>query len=120
MSSNDHNAGDSSTQSTLSASEPKRKVSILTDPPGERGQDNLGYEGPKRKISQQSDHSDGAPSRRKSILHNPIKDQVAYPTPEPIQQQPTSYAQNPSIIPHLQSIYGNFNHKIIIIINLFI
>ncbi|CAO1308366.1 unnamed protein product [Diamesa serratosioi] len=105
MSANDHNAGDSSTQSTLSATEPKRKVSILTDPPGERGQDNLGYEGPKRKISQQSDHSDGAPSRRKSILHNPIKDQMAYQPPEPIQQQPTSYAQNPSIIPHLQSIY---------------
>ena len=30
----------------------KRKVSIITDPPSYAGHDNLGFEGPRRKISQ--------------------------------------------------------------------
>lgn len=45
--------GDHSNYSTVSASEPKRKVSILTDPPHNAlGYDNLGYVGSGRKISQ--------------------------------------------------------------------
>lgn len=45
--------GDHSNYSTISASEPKRKVSILTDPPQTGGgHDNLGYVGSGRKISQ--------------------------------------------------------------------
>lgn len=46
--------GDHSNYSTVSASEPKRKVSILADPPAHNagGYDNLGYVGTGRKISQ--------------------------------------------------------------------
>lgn len=47
--------GDHSNYSTVSASEPKRKVSILADPPSHdkaAGYDNLGYVGTARKISQ--------------------------------------------------------------------
>lgn len=48
--------GDHSNHSTISASEPKRKVSILTDPPSQHernaGYDNLAFEGARRKISQ--------------------------------------------------------------------
>lgn len=47
--------GDHSNHSTISATEPKRKVSILTDPPTQErnaGYDNLAYEGVRRKISQ--------------------------------------------------------------------
>lgn len=36
---------------TINASEPRRKVSILTDPPV-GGHDNLAFDGPRRKISQ--------------------------------------------------------------------
>lgn len=44
-----------SSVSTLSVSakdDTKRKVSIITDPPSYAGHDNLGFEGPRRKISQ--------------------------------------------------------------------
>ena len=34
--------------------ETKRKVSIITDPPTYGGHDNLGFDGPRRKISQVS------------------------------------------------------------------
>ena len=45
--------GDHSNYSTVSASEPRRKVSILTDPPHNAGgYDNLAYIGTGRKISQ--------------------------------------------------------------------
>lgn len=46
--------GDHSNYSTVSASEPRRKVSILADPPAHNaaGYDNLGYVGAGRKISQ--------------------------------------------------------------------
>lgn len=47
--------GDHSNHSTISASEPRRKVSILTDPPTHErsaGYDNLAFEGARRKISQ--------------------------------------------------------------------
>lgn len=52
---------------------PKRKVSIITDPIAENrlGHDNLAFEqNPRRKTSQQSEHSECGPVRRKSILHN--------------------------------------------------
>lgn len=42
--------GDHGNHSTLSTSEPKRKVSILTDPPS--AYDNYAFDGPRRKISQ--------------------------------------------------------------------
>lgn len=44
------NTGDHGNHSTLSTSEPKRKVSILTDPPS--AYDNYAFDGPRRKISQ--------------------------------------------------------------------
>lgn len=51
-------------------SEPKRRVSIASDPVAV-GHDNLAFEpNPRRKISQASDHSEVGPVRRKSILHN--------------------------------------------------
>ncbi|XP_030376902.1 sodium/hydrogen exchanger 9B2 isoform X2 [Scaptodrosophila lebanonensis] len=59
-------------------SQPKRRVSIISDPPviGVNGAyDNPGYEqNPKRKISQTSTHShtDIGPARRKSILKDPV------------------------------------------------
>ena len=46
--------GDHSNHSTISASDPKRKVSILTDPPVVAAYDNHGFDGPRRKISQVS------------------------------------------------------------------
>lgn len=47
------NGGDHSVQSTISGSEPKRKVSILTDPPtAPHAYDNYAFDGPRRKISQ--------------------------------------------------------------------
>lgn len=55
------------------SNEPKRRVSIITDPVMENrmGHDNFGFEpNAKRKISQQSHHSEEGPVRRKSNLHN--------------------------------------------------
>lgn len=56
------------------SNEPKRRVSIITDPVMESrmgGHDNFGFEpNAKRKISQQSHHSEEGPVRRKSNLHN--------------------------------------------------
>uniref|UniRef100_A0A182RX38 Na_H_Exchanger domain-containing protein n=1 Tax=Anopheles funestus TaxID=62324 RepID=A0A182RX38_ANOFN len=61
--------GNASSQS--SSGDTKRKVSIITEPVVERlGHDNLGFEQNKRKISQQSHHSEEGPARRKSNLHN--------------------------------------------------
>ncbi|XP_040159562.1 sodium/hydrogen exchanger 9B2 isoform X1 [Anopheles arabiensis] len=61
--------GNVSSQS--SSGDTKRKVSIITEPVVERlGHDNLGFEQNKRKISQQSHHSEEGPARRKSNLHN--------------------------------------------------
>lgn len=57
----------------LVSEQPKRRVSIITDPIGENrlGHDNLAFEqNPRRKISSQSEHSEVGPVRRKSILHN--------------------------------------------------
>lgn len=44
------NSNDHGNHSTLSTAEPKRKVSILTDPPS--AYDNHAFDGPRRKISQ--------------------------------------------------------------------
>lgn len=44
------NSNELGNQSTLSTSDPKRKVSILTDPPS--FYDNHAFDGPRRKISQ--------------------------------------------------------------------
>lgn len=55
MASNDK-PSDTLSHGSLSPSlEPKRKVSILTDPPSQENggyYDNLGFDGPRRKISQ--------------------------------------------------------------------
>ncbi|XP_065094948.1 sodium/hydrogen exchanger 9B2 isoform X3 [Ochlerotatus camptorhynchus] len=63
------------------SNEPKRRVSIITDPVMESrmGHDNFGYEpNTKRKISQQhSSHSEDGPVRRKSNLHNANVDSSA-------------------------------------------
>lgn len=59
---------------------------------------------------QQSDNSDG-PTRKKSILHNPLTPQQQQQQlhqvhlPEPIVTQPAAQSA-PAIIPHLQTIYG--------------
>ncbi|KAG5676603.1 hypothetical protein PVAND_006426 [Polypedilum vanderplanki] len=77
--------------------EPKRKVSILTDPPSHLAYDNPAFEGPRRKISQQSDQSDNGAVRKKSILHNPLtpeQQQHALQQAEPVIQHqplPTNY-----------------------------
>ncbi|XP_055589176.1 sodium/hydrogen exchanger 9B2 isoform X1 [Uranotaenia lowii] len=54
------------------SNEPKRRVSIITEPISEArvGHDNFGFEPNKRKISQHSHHSEEGPVRRKSNLHN--------------------------------------------------
>lgn len=55
------------------SNEPKRRVSIITDPIMESrmGHDNFGFEpNSKRKVSQQSHYSEEGPVRRKSNLHN--------------------------------------------------
>lgn len=63
-------------------------------------------------LKKQSDHSDHGPTRKKSILQNPLtpqqqQQQLQLAQPEPIVQQPSPQAL-PAIIPHLQSIYGEF------------
>lgn len=70
---------------------------------------------------QQSDHSDGGPVRKKSILQNPLTlqqqqqqlQQVQHT--EPVVIQPTLNSA-PAIIPHLQSIYGLFSFPIVLVL----
>ncbi|XP_055638910.1 sodium/hydrogen exchanger 9B2 isoform X3 [Toxorhynchites rutilus septentrionalis] len=62
------------------SNEPKRRVSIITDPVMESklGHDNFGFDiHSKRKISQQSHYSEEGPVRRKSNLHNANMDSTA-------------------------------------------
>jgi hypothetical protein len=69
----DHSSTVINVQPSAVTVEPKRRVSIVTDPAAETrlGVDNLAFEqNPRRKISQQSEHSETGPVRRKSILHN--------------------------------------------------
>lgn len=64
-------------------SDTKRKVSIQSDPVSESrlSYDNYGYEvHPRRKISQNSDHAEMGPTRKKSILVNSIN-QTQHTTP---------------------------------------
>ncbi|TDG45672.1 hypothetical protein AWZ03_007947 [Drosophila navojoa] len=75
------NSNSSHKSSTVIESQPKRRVSIIADPPmiggasgGAAGYDNLAYEqNPRRKISQTSTHShtEIGPARRRSILKEP-------------------------------------------------
>lgn len=81
MASTDHlaatplgNGGDHSAQSTISASEPRRKVSILTDPPLHAGGiDNLAFDGPRRKISQVRKRFDKLKGNCSSVLSWKVK-----------------------------------------------
>ncbi|KAL7041785.1 hypothetical protein ACKWTF_000888 [Chironomus riparius] len=114
------------------SNEPRRKVSILTDPPHVPGigYDNPAFDGPNRKISQQSTHSDTSPVRKKSILHNPLtfeqQQQALQQAHEPITQQPTpanydklngDHHHQPHRRPQrkqsaTESLYSRHSHKI--------